>query len=111
MTLESPYTQVCLDAFVNCNNLLRGLDKRGISFSAQIAKLLNECAHICMGTFYAIKNDSVNTSRLALLCIGICDECAEVCDSVDNNLFKQCAQACRYCSNTVSALAIDDLES
>jgi len=111
MTLESPYTQVCLDAFINCEILLKGQAKKRTLLSAQITKLLNECAHICMGTFYAIKNNSINASRLALLCMGICDECAEVCDSIDNDLFKQCAQACRYCSNTVSELVVDGLES
>ena len=109
MTIISDHSQVCLDAFINCEHLLTHVGKKGIKLSSHIAKLLNECAHICVGTFYAIKNRSVNTAQLALLCVGICDECAEVCDMIDSNEFKQCAQACRYCSNTVSKLAAVDL--
>lgn len=98
------YTQVCLDAFVNCRILLEGLKKtKGLSMQKE--NLLNECAHICIGTFHALKNKSVNTNQLALLCIGICDECAEVCDSLDSSHSQQCAQACRYCSNCMSDLA------
>jgi hypothetical protein len=109
MTTISDQSQVCLDAVVNCENVLAGLgDKKPLS--SQILKLLNECAQICMGTFYAIRNHSVNASQLAILCIGICDECAEVCDGIDNILFKQCAQACRYCSNSMNDMAGDGLE-
>ena len=104
MTDTSQHSQVCLDAFINCESLLTGLQKTKSNFP--LVKLLEECAHICMGTFHAIKNDSVNTFKLAVLCIGICDECAEVCDSFKDFTFKQCAQACRYCSNCISDLAI-----
>lgn len=110
MTASVQHSQVCLDAFINCEILLTGLGEKRIGKSSQITELLNECAHICMGTFYAIKYGSVNASQLALLCMGICDECAEVCDAVDNNLFKQCAQACRYCSNNMGDLALSAFE-
>jgi hypothetical protein len=109
MTTISDQSQVCLDAVVNCENVLAGLgDKKPLS--SQILKLLNECAQICMGTFYEIRNHSVNVSQLAILCIGVCDKCAEVCDSIDNILFKQCAQACQYCSNSMNELASNGLE-
>jgi hypothetical protein len=108
MTISNQ-SQVCLDAVVNCENVLAGLgDKKPLS--SQVLKLLNECAQICMGTFYEIRNHSVNVSQLAILCIGVCDKCAEVCDSIDNILFKQCAQACRYCSNSMNELASNGLE-
>lgn len=109
MTLECDYGQVCLDAFFNCKNLLSGLGTQTTP-SAHLSKLLNDCAHICMGTFYAIKNGSVNATQLALLCMGICEECAEACENIENKEFKQCAEACRYCSNNMIDLAIDGVE-
>jgi hypothetical protein len=105
MKIASHHSQVCLDVFINCKNLLTGLGKEAVSLPSPVAKLLNECAQISMGTFFAIKNHSVNASQLALLCMGICEECAEVCDCFDNSIFKQCAQTCRYCSNSISELA------
>ena len=109
MTIISNQSQVCLDAVANCENVLAGVAGRK-PLSSKILKVLNECAQICMGTFYAIRNHSVNASRLAILCIGICEECADVCDSIDNILFKQCAQACRYCSLSMNDLASNGLE-
>jgi hypothetical protein len=84
MKIASHHSQVCLDVFINCKNLLTGLGKEAVSLPSPVAKLLNECAQICMG---------------------ICEECAEVCDCFDNSIFKQCAQTCRYCSNSISELA------
>ena len=109
MTIVNHHSEVCLDAFINCEYLLQEIGKKKIRLSSHIAQLLKECAHVCVGTFHAIKNHSVNTAQLALLCMGICDECAEECDAIDNDQFKQCAQVCRYCSNTVSELAIVEL--
>ena len=110
MTIASDQSQVCLDAVSACEILLRetGNKKR---LSQPIIKLLDECAHICMGTFYAIQSVSVNASSLALLCMGICEECAEACDLFNDALFKQCAQACRYCSFIMYDLAIESPES
>ena len=110
MTIECDYSQVCLDAFFNCKNLLTRTDKKTIPFTPHLIKLLNDCAHICMGTFYAIKNGSVNTAQLAVLCMGICEECAEACRAIENKDFKQCAQACQYCSNSMIDLAFGGLE-
>lgn len=102
MIIVGDLSQVCLDAFSNCERLLNEIDKKNVS--SQMYKLLNECAHICMGTFYSIQYGSVNTSRLAILCMGICEECAEACDDFDGDLFKLCAEACRYCSQSMHNL-------
>ena len=103
------YGQVCLDASLNCQNLLSEFGKKTKRLSSHTEKLLYECAHVCMGTFHAIKNRSVNAGLLAILCMGICDECAELCEAANNPLFKQCADACRYCSNNMSDLALNAL--
>ena len=112
MLPASDYAQICLDASVNCEILLKGLGKRSILFSSHIAELLSESAHICMGTFYAVQNNSVNLSRLALLCIGICDECADACETINHAEFQKCADICKYCSNAMSELScvyVDEL--
>ena len=105
-TALNHYGQVCLDASFNCQNLLKEFGEKTKSLSSRKAKLLDECAHVCMGTFHAIKNRSANAGLLAILCVGICEECADFCESFNNPLFKQCADACRYCSNNMSDLAL-----
>ena len=109
MTIESDQSQVCLDAFFSCQLLLKTLAGKE-NFPIKINVLLNECAHICVGTFYAIKHASVNAPRMAFLCMGICEECAEVCESFDGNIYRQCAEACRYCSSNLQHLAVQSLD-
>ena len=109
MTIESDQSQVCLDTFLSCQLLLQAIEGEE-NFSEKISTLLNDCAHICVGTFYAIKHGSVNAPRLALLCMGICEECAEVCESFGESIYKRCAEACRYCSSNLQPLAVQSLD-
>ena len=109
MTIESDQSQVCLDAFLSCQLLLKTIAGEK-NFPIKITDLLNECAHVCVGTFYAIKHGSINAPGMALLCMGICEECAEVCESFEGNVFTQCAEACRYCSSSLQHLAVQSFD-
>jgi len=99
------YTQACMEAWLNCENLLITLTKKDISFSGRTRQVLDECAHICLGTMHAIKHQIKNINQVALLCVGICEECAEVCERYNEALFSSCASACRNCSTAISGLA------
>jgi hypothetical protein len=105
MTVASCHTQACFEAWVNCENLLVSLTRAKSSLSKKITRVIDECALICMGTFHALKNSSVNASRLALLCVGICEECADLCEKLGEDHFRQCARVCRKCSEAISPLA------
>src|SRR5256885_502741 len=104
MTIASRHTQVCFDAWINCEELLVNLAKLKTSVSKQITKTIDECAFICMGTFHAMKSHSDNVRRFALLCIGICEECAELCEGLSGTKFQECARICRICSETMSKI-------
>lgn len=104
MVITSHHTKVCFDAWINCEDLLTNLAGVQRRYSKQITKVVDECALICMSTFHALKSRSVNTQKFAVLCIGICEECAELCDELNGEVFKQCAKACRDCSETMSQL-------
>lgn len=94
-----------MEAWLNCENLLITLAQRDISSSLRTQQVLDECAQICLGTLHALKKKIQNTTQLAVLCVGICEECAEVCERYSGTLFKNCATACRQCSTTMSRLA------
>ena len=104
LTITNYQTQACLDAWINCENLLASMAQVKNSFSRNISKVVDECALICMGTFHAIKTYSPNISKFALLCVGICEECAEVCEEQQGARFKHCARICRECSKKLSEL-------
>lgn len=105
MTVTSYQTQACFEAWINCENLLVSLAEVRTSLSKKITRIVNECALICMGTFHAMKSQSKNINNLALLCVGICEECAELCEEQSGKNFQECAKICRECSNTISVIA------
>lgn len=106
MTTVTTYqTQACFNAWINCENLLQSLAEIRNLISKKIINVVDECAMICMGTFHAIKSYSPNLTNFALLCVGICEECAEVCEEQYGESFQECARICRICSKSISELA------
>jgi hypothetical protein len=104
MTVTSCHTKACFDAWIRCEDLLTHLAQMQKSFSKKIMKVVDECALICMSTFHALKSQSVNAGRYAMLCIGICEECADICDELNEESCKHCARVCRQCSDIISGL-------
>ena len=109
MIAASTPSQACMEAWLTCENLLITLAQRKTSTSLRTQQVLDECAQICLGTLHALKNKIQNANQMALLCIGICEECAEVCERYSGAIYKNCASACRQCSASVSKLALSDL--
>jgi hypothetical protein len=106
MTITTSHTAACFDAWIKCENLLTSLAEVKQTFSKQLTKVVDECALICMGTFHAMKSRSQNINKFALLCVGICEECAEICEQQSGEGFKECARICRECSRSLSSLAM-----
>lgn len=94
-----------MEAWLNCENLLIGMARKKKELTGRTLQVIDECAQICMGTFHALRKEMKQVGQLALLCVGICEECAELCDRFDDPLFRNCAAACRHCSSLVTCLA------
>lgn len=97
--------QQCLEAWISCESLLAHLVSVQATGIEKVMKTVDECAHICMETWQAIKSRSAETCRLILLCIGICEECADVCEQQPCLQMKQCAKTCRTCADTFIRMA------
>lgn len=93
--------QTCLETWINCENLLAEISIRQVSYAHKLEETLDACAAICMETWQALKQQPENTRALMILCIGICAECAELCDRYEDDWFEQCAQSCRKCATQV----------
>ena len=106
MHYTSTPSQACMEAWLTCENLLITLAHKNISSSQRTQQVLDECAQICLGTLHGLRNKVENINQMALLCVGICEECAEVCERYGDVIFKNCASACRQCSAAVSKLAL-----
>lgn len=105
MNKTALHMQACLQAWMHCETLLHTLAEQSTSFSSRTRQVVEECAQVCLYTGHAVKNNLPNSSQMALLCVGLCEECAEVCDRYSAQLFRQCAQACRQCSTAITSLA------
>jgi altronate dehydratase len=110
MIVTSCHTDACFEAWMKCEDLLMNIAQVQKKLSKKIAKVVDECALICMTTFHALKNKSANVNSFAILCVGICEECAELCDELNDENFKRCAIVCRQCSETMSAIAFTNLQ-
>jgi hypothetical protein len=108
--VASCHTQACFDAWINCEDLLVQLAKAKNTLSKKFTKVLDECALICMSTFHALKSSSQNTTRFAMLCVGICEECAELCETLVEDQFRKCARICRKCSELMTTIAFTNLQ-
>lgn len=95
----------CIDAWMHCENLLLTIHSGQRSFSKRTLQVVDECANICFGTLEAVKRQTQNLAKVALLCVGICEECAELCERYPDSDFQACAESCRRCSKTFSNLA------
>lgn len=98
--------QHCLETWISCENLLAHLQMGQIKGIDEILKTVDECAHICMETWQAIKSQSDTTPKLVLLCIGICEECADMCEQQPCLQMKQCAKTCRTCANSLAQMTL-----
>jgi hypothetical protein len=106
LAIKSLHTDAAFNAWIQCENLLIDVHSVRDYISKKAIKVLDECAHICLGTFHAMKSGSVNSKNMALLCVGICEECAEYCETHGGTAFKECATICRDCANKLSELAL-----
>ena len=97
--------QACIAAWMHCENLLLLLAQQSKSFSLRTQQVIAECAQVCLGTGHAVKNDLASRHQLALLCVGLCEECAEICERYSSQLFRKCALACRQCSASITSIA------
>lgn len=105
MTITSSHVNTCMETWLQCEELLLSINEKKTSFSARTIRILDECAHICFGALQTLKSPDNNLNQVALLCVGICEECAEICERYGDKAFRACANTCRQCSTLLSPLA------
>lgn len=107
MNSTSHYLSVCADTWMQCLKLQETINKKRLGFSSRTTQVLDECAAICLGTIDAVQQGWKEVSQVALLCVGLCEECAELCERYGDHQFKLCAAYCKRCSIALSPLAAE----
>jgi hypothetical protein len=107
MNPSSHYLSVCTDTWMQCLKLQETISAKKLGFSSRTTQVLDECASICLGTMEAVKGGWEEVSQIALLCVGLCEECAEVCERYGDAQFQLCAAFCKQCSVVLTPLAAE----
>jgi hypothetical protein len=94
----------CMESLVVCENAMVTLPKVKHQRHPDIIKAFNEFADICMGLLVAIKAKSVNIGKIALLYVGLAEECAELCSLSPLPSVKQGAITFRNSVNVIGQL-------
>jgi hypothetical protein len=101
----SRYLDTCMNVLMNCETVMASVSTHETSYSIRTTTTLEECTNICLGMLQALKENWQDLSTMALLCVGICEECAEICERYRDKDFQRCAFECRNCSNILSEIA------
>ncbi len=110
VVIKQNHIAACQQTWKSCERLLLDLQLIKAYLAKEVLTTIDECAHVSMATYYAFKSGSVNSEAMALLCIGLCEECAEVCSGQVGTGFDECATACRDCANTLSDFTLSQNE-
>lgn len=95
----------CMESWVVCENAMVVLPKIEHEKGADLVRAFNEFADICMGLLVALKLKSVNVGKLALLYIGLAEECVELCCSSSLPSLKISADTFRKSVAVISPIA------
>lgn len=107
--ISDTHVQACMDTWLHCEELLLSLTRKSTSFSRRTMQIIDECAHICFRVLQALNLKGKNLHHVALLCVGICEECAEVCERYSDHHFQACANTCRQCSALFTPIAAESM--
>lgn len=68
-------------------------------------KNLRDCADLCYTCGEFCARDSQFMGALAKACANTCIACADLCDTRDFEVAKECAEACRRCADACREVA------
>lgn len=104
MKLSTEQENACNKVILDSEKCIRALSKND-RFNPVYNRSFKQCQEICFTFLHAARNDSMYVEKLALLTIGLCEECAEICDELKKDrIFQNAAISCRACSSALSQI-------
>jgi uncharacterized protein Yka (UPF0111/DUF47 family) len=86
--------QLCLETISHYLNL----DQK--ENDTQLLQILFDCAYICQVSADFLIRKSNCHAELCEVCAQICLKCADACNPMKDDQFKDCEEACRRCADT-----------
>lgn len=91
--------EACLACAALCNHCASScLKEHDVKMMARCIQLDMECATLCYTAAQLMSIGSNRAQEVCRLCAQLCRECADECESHDNEHCQECARACRHCA-------------
>jgi hypothetical protein len=92
----------CWTARNECQRIFFGhcLAEGGAHLEENHVRVLMDCIEICQTAADSMVRESPVYSVITAACAGVCESCAENCDSIDSPEMRQLAAACRACADS-----------
>lgn len=101
MKLSSDIIDACTKTIMNCRQCVVAISCKEPLNNGYL-RSYKQCEDVCKAFMQAANTDSPYLSKLAILCIGLCEECMEIGEDMDEQLFKNTAHICGHFSNLLS---------
>ncbi len=91
--------EACLKCAALCDHCASScLKEDDVKMMTRCIQLDMECAALCYSAAQLMSIGSTRAQEICRLCAQLCRECADECDSHDNEHCRECAKACRHCA-------------
>ncbi|MBI2809955.1 MAG: four-helix bundle copper-binding protein [Candidatus Melainabacteria bacterium] len=95
----------CASCSTACDKALTAEQAKGKAASAELTKVLADCAAICKTSEGMLKRGSEFHPKVCKVCSEICAKCAELCEKSKDKALQDCAKECRKCEESCKKMA------
>ncbi len=95
----------CRSCAAVCEKALKQEQKKGKAASAELVKVLADCAAICKTSEGFLSRGSQFHPLTCKICSEICGKCAELCEKSKDKALVDCAKECRKCEESCKKMA------
>jgi hypothetical protein len=95
----------CNSCSTVCDKALKHEQDKGKAASAELTKVLEDCAAICKTSEGMLKRGSEFHPKVCNVCSDICSKCAELCEKSKDKALQDCAKECRKCEESCKKMA------
>jgi hypothetical protein len=101
MQLSSEIVNACTKTIMNCRQCIAAISRKE-PLNKGYLRSYKQCEDVCRAYLQAASVDSPYLAKLAILCIGLCEECIEIGEDMQEPVFKNTAAICALFSNLLS---------
>lgn len=107
MEISIQHIQASRDAALSCEKCIVAISKRKEENTLYL-RSFKQCADICCAFQECAAQKSIYLEKITVLCIGLCKECAEICEEFSaDRVFMQAINEYQKCSDLLSELVSD----